>query len=146
MRKLTIHFPAVDKTVDLTLLEGKEAQLCNNIWEAVRQPLKFACAHTGSTGGLVLCDPLPPDTYPILQPEEGILLYNAKPGQIGWNGYRMIMRYDLTTEPLQINCGLVGQIDEASMDDYITGCRDIWNHLIHYHKLATVTVSRKENI
>ena len=146
MRKLWIEFPNYGVKVSATMTDGDDQVLENNMWNYISefQPVRFLCHHTGSTGGLIDCFPMPREEYPIIPVKNRFFLCDGKKGQIAWNGNQLLLLHKRLTEPLMVGLGVVAQIDDECMDEYMAACEDVWNHCFLYHKMATVVISGQE--
>lgn len=146
MEKLNIEFPFCGLTARAAIDAGDDTALEENLKAFLREygPVKMICHHTGSTGGLIDCFPQPREEYPIIAAKHPFYLCEGKQGQLGWNGNHMLLLHETLTEPLRVGHGIVAQVDPESMDAYMTGCREVWNHCFLYHRLAVIVISLVE--
>lgn len=153
MRKIKVEFASGERifsTVTATILEDKYPELANDIWEFLATPQKAYAHHTLSTGGLVLCRPIPPyhavvagnQSAPI---GEVPMLCDMVCGEMYWNGWFLSMVYDTCTEPLPAFGPIMVKVDEQYLDEFKRAGIESWNHVYLYHTLSTVTFSRLED-
>ena len=146
MRRICIEFPESGRKAFAVLAQSDDVVLEDNLWDYLKKygPSRMICHHTGSTGGLIDCFPVPREEYPIIPAKHPFWLCEGSAGQIGWNGNHMLLLHKTLTEPLRVGHGIVAQIEPQSMDAYMDGCEGVWKHCFLYHKLATVVVSAVE--
>ena len=144
MRRFSIEFPEAGIKVSAHMIENEDHVLADSMWDYLKNPTRFICHHTGSTGGLINCHPLPPEEYPLIPPVRPFVLCDIRPGQLGWDGNQLLLLYDRCTEPIIATHAHVAQVDEEDLEAYEKGCRDVWYHCFLYHTLATIIVAREE--
>lgn len=63
-----------------------------------------------------------------------------------WCGWNMLFYYGPScTEPLRSGGTYVVQVGKEYLPALEVAREDLWNHSYLYHKLGTITISRKEN-
>lgn len=152
MRKMKMVFHNINITVYGTLLDSEYPQMADDLWVFLATPQKCYSHHTVSTGADILFKPLPLEHPPAnfgnqSNPLGNKVLYlcDIEPGQLFWRGYYLCGIYGKCTEPLPTGGPVLVEIDKEYLDDYIRGCENLWHQTSLFHKLGTVTFSRKED-
>ncbi|NLC10931.1 MAG: DUF3830 family protein [Firmicutes bacterium] len=149
MKKISIYFPESNITVRASLLEEEEPELCQLLWEAVKEPLRMACHHTMSTGDVFVAFPRPPKHPPQTGTQakplgrKNVLWSDLQVGQLFWRGWNMGVAYGKCTEPLNPGGSVVAQVDEEDLDAFVEACQEVWNCCYFKHCLATIVVKRE---
>lgn len=145
MNSIAIKFPnGTEVTADF--VKNGNGILADNLWNLLADgPEDFVCHHTGSTGGLINAYPLPRKEYMYIKAPENLVLAGELGGMITWNGFDMLLMHETCTEPLLTNQGEIARVREEDMEAYMKACKDVWYHCYLYHKLAVITVRRKED-
>lgn len=147
MRRIKFTFPN-GMQIGASLLDEKEPELAESLWEATEQPLRLICHNTLSSGSAFGAYSRPP-REPVEAGYQGrpvgrnnVSYTKIKMGEMVWTGTRFLVVYGPCTEP-----GIVGsvvvKVDDEDLAAYEEACTDVWYHTYHYHKLAVLTVERE---
>jgi len=151
MKKIEVYFPESDIAVTAALLESEEPELCQQLWTAVKEPLRMACHHTMSTGDVFVAFPRPPKHPPQIGTQANpigrkeVLWSDLQVGQLFWRGWNMGVAYGKCTEPLNPGGSVVAQIDVKDVDDFIKACKEVWNCSYFKHCISSIVIRRKED-
>ena len=147
MRRIKFTFPNGTE-IRAGLLDEKEPELAQSLWDMVEEPMGFICHNTLSSGSAFGAYSRPP-REPVEAGYQGrpigrnnVSYTKIKLGEMVWTGTRFLVVYGQCTEP-----GIVGsvvvKVDEADLVKYEEACNDVWYHTYHYHKLAVLKVERE---
>ena len=158
MRKILLEIPSCNITLTATMRDNDEPEMAQEFWDFLEKPVKVISHPTMSTGDLSVCFPRPPleppekigdQTNPLVKDSPFLTTGPGKDhvqaGEIIWLGWNFMFVYGPScTEPLRSGGAKVAQVDKECMEDLEKAREDLWNHTYLYHKLGTITVSRKE--
>lgn len=148
MRKVYLEFSSTGIKVPATVVENSinnDKKLVDKFWDAATRGEEYACVYTLIAGYCFLATPKPGPTYPYIEPETKLNIFEAVPGQIHFDGHKIRCTYGPCTEPLPVPYALVATVDPEYVNDWIRACQDVWNNGIYTHKLVTITMTRKED-
>lgn len=159
MKKVLFEVPSCNVTFVGTLREKEEPEMAKEFWDFIEKPTKVFSHPTLSTGDLTVLFPRPPidppphigdQTSPLVEDSpylvSGPSKLEVQAGELIWCGWNMLFCYGPScTEPLRSGGAYVVQVDEEYLPALEVAREDLWNHSYLYHKLGTITISRKEN-
>lgn len=151
---IEIEWPEVGVSIRAFLLEEDEAELCEILWENLKEPLKLFCRHPVSTGEEFSGESRPP-RHPVqtgtqAQPlgRKQWLFSRLQPGSIvyaifgGYGGLSVI--YGPCTEPLPARGGVVGKVVEEDWENMLKAGKAVWNAQYMTHKPIFMVARRWE--
>lgn len=150
MREINVYFPESDITVTASLYEEQEPELCKQVWEYVKEPVRMACHHTMSTGDVFVAFPRPPKHPPVTGTQANpigrveTLWSEMEVGEIFWRGWNCGICYGKCTEPLNPGGSVVAKVNEEDIDKFVAACKEVWNCSYFKHCISSVVLSRKE--
>jgi hypothetical protein len=153
-KKIELEWPEIGVKVTANLLEQDEPEMCGELWNNLKNPLKMVCRHTVSTGRSYGAESRPPK-HPVktgtqAQPlgRKRVLLSKAPPGSIGYSisgGYGGInLCYGPCTEPLPATGPVVATVESGGLDDFVRAGNYVWNAQYMTHTPAIMIARRKE--
>ncbi|MCW4051099.1 MAG: hypothetical protein NWE89_15350 [Candidatus Bathyarchaeota archaeon] len=148
-RKITLEWPSEEITIEATLLEDQEPELCDLLWENLEKPLKLFCRHPVSTGEEFSAAARPP-RHPV---KTGVALGRHKrmfceiaPGSINYSvhgGYGgLSCYYGPCTEPITVSGAVVGKVVEEDIPLLRKAGKAVWNHYYMIHEPILMTARR----
>lgn len=153
-KRIKFEWPKIGITVNATLLEEEEPELCDILWKKLETPLKLFCRHPVSTGYEFSAESRPP-RHPVksgtqAQPlgRKQWLLTRINPGSVvyaifgGYGGISLF--YGPCTEPLPARGSIVAKVHGEDMDNLVKAGKAVWNAQYMTHRPMTMIVSRKE--
>jgi hypothetical protein len=150
-RKITLEWPSIPITITATLLDEEEPELCQILWENLKEPLKLFCRHPVSTGEEFSAAARPP-RHPVMT---GVTLGHNKrmfcdipPGSINYSvhgGYGGIScYYGSCTEPITVSGAVVGKVSPEELPLLRRAGQEVWNHYYKKHTPITMIAGRAQ--
>ena len=151
-KMILLEFPFRKTGIPATLLFQEEPEMCQTLWDLLRQPMKMICHHTLSTGDFFHGCGRPPK-HPMAIGSQAsplgkkrLLLSQLKPGSIVYSGgHDIAIAYgsDLT-EPLVARGPVVARVSNDFLGELYEAGRRVWNAQFITHQLQTITLKRKD--
>jgi len=148
MKKIKLIFPNGTE-IKAALLEDREPELCQSLWEFAKEEQTLICHNTLSTGFSFAAFRRPsrsPNTESHLANPIGrckIGYTSLQKGNLLWSVTKLYVVYGPCTEP-SVAGAVTAQVEEGDMDAFMRACEDVWHHTYYFHKLAVLKV-RREN-
>lgn len=148
-RKIELEWPSISITVTVILLDEEEPELCNLLWENLKNPMKLFCRHPVSTGQEFSAAARPPK-HPV---RTGVILGRNKrmfceipPGSINYSvhgGYGgLSCYYGPCTEPITVSGAVVGKVSSDKLQLLRKAGLEVWNHYYLKHTPITMIARR----
>ena len=149
-RQIELEWPSIETKITATLLETKEPELTELLWENLEKPLKLFCRHPVSTGEEFSAAARPP-RHPV---KTGTALGRHKrmfceipPGSINYSvhgGYGgLSCYYGPCTEPITVSGAVVAQVPQEELPLLRKAGEAVWKHYYIEHTPITMTARRK---
>jgi hypothetical protein len=150
-RKIILEWPSIPIALTVTLLDEEEPELCQILWENLKEPLKLFCRHPVSTGEEFSAAARPP-RHPVMT---GVTLGRNKrmfceisPGSVNYSvhgGYGgLSCYYGPCTEPLTVRGAVVGKVNPDELPLLKRASREVWNHYYNKHTPITMIARRAQ--
>ena len=151
-KMILLEFPFRKTGIPATLLFQEEPEMCQTLWDLLRQPMKMICHHTLSTGDFFHGCGRPPK-HPMAIGSQAsplgkkrLLLSQLELGSVVYSGgHEIAIAYgpDLT-EPLVARGPVVSGVSKDVQGALYEAGRKIWNAQFITHQLQTMTLKRKD--
>ena len=150
-RQIWLEWPSHGIKVTAQLLDEEEPELCEILWENLKEPVKMFCRHPVSTGEEFSAEARP-SRHPV---KTGTTLGRNKrmfcdipPGSINYavyGGYGgLSCYYGPCTEPITVRGAVVGKVPEDQMLELVKAGKAVWNAYYMTHNPITMNVGRVE--
>src|ERR1035437_8308103 len=151
-KMILLEFPFRKTGIPATLLFQEEPEMCQTLWDLLRQPMQMICHHTLSTGDFFHGCGRPPK-HPMAIGSQAsplgkkrLLLSQLELGSVVYSGgHEIAIAYgpDLT-EPLVARGPVVARVCKDVQGELYEAGRKIWNAQFITHQLQTMTLKRKD--
>ena len=149
--KIELEWPSIEVKITATLLTEEEPELCQLLWENLKQPIKLFCRHPVSTGEEFSAAARPP-RHPV---KTGVNLGRKKrmfceitPGSINYSvhgGYGgLSCYYGPCTEPITVSGAIVAKVNEEEIPQLRKAGEAVWSHYYLKHTPITMIARRLE--
>lgn len=148
MKKVYLEFSSTRIKVPATVTEydsGNNKLLQEKFLDVADRGEKFACVYTLIAGHCFLATPKPGPSYPYINPDEKLNIFDTEAGQIHYDGHKLRCTYGGCTEPLPVPYALVATVDPEYLDDWIRACENVWHNGIYTHDMVTINLTKKED-